>query len=226
MADKYPSLSPYTYCADNPVKLVDPNGEEVEYNSFADIIIVGVLKIFDNGFRKQFNELKKSGETYVFNWNKDGDNSFTTDGNKLFINYSMADNGKSKKAGQTIFSNLRHETTHGIQFEYGEIGFSVRGVGYGIVDRDGNYFESKGWQPVAYDLTDEYEAHNNQNFGFRWNGNKNDVRSQWINCNREERMQGLKNVPNYSELREEPINCSDKKIKTNNYYALPNRKRP
>jgi len=29
MADKYPSMSPYVYCADNPVKLVDPNGEEV-----------------------------------------------------------------------------------------------------------------------------------------------------------------------------------------------------
>ena len=27
MSDKYPSLSPYVYCADNPVKLVDPNGE-------------------------------------------------------------------------------------------------------------------------------------------------------------------------------------------------------
>ena len=28
-SDKYPSLSPYVYCADNPVKLVDPNGEEI-----------------------------------------------------------------------------------------------------------------------------------------------------------------------------------------------------
>ena len=28
-ASKYPSLSPYVYCADNPVKLVDPNGEDV-----------------------------------------------------------------------------------------------------------------------------------------------------------------------------------------------------
>ena len=32
MSDKYPSLSPYVYCADNPVKLVDPNGEEMEDN--------------------------------------------------------------------------------------------------------------------------------------------------------------------------------------------------
>ena len=30
MAAKYPSLSPYTYCADNPVKLVDPDGEHFE----------------------------------------------------------------------------------------------------------------------------------------------------------------------------------------------------
>ena len=29
MSDKYPGLSPYVYCADNPVKLVDPNGMEI-----------------------------------------------------------------------------------------------------------------------------------------------------------------------------------------------------
>ena len=28
MADKYPNISPYAYCAWNPVKLVDPDGRK------------------------------------------------------------------------------------------------------------------------------------------------------------------------------------------------------
>ena len=49
MSDKYPSLSPYTYCADNPVKLVDPNGEEINENPY--LIFdncIGKLQIYDD----------------------------------------------------------------------------------------------------------------------------------------------------------------------------------
>ena len=33
MADKYPNISPYAYCAWNPVKLVDPDGREIWINN-------------------------------------------------------------------------------------------------------------------------------------------------------------------------------------------------
>lgn len=36
MADKYPSISPYAYCAWNPVKLVDPDGREIDVSGMFD----------------------------------------------------------------------------------------------------------------------------------------------------------------------------------------------
>ncbi len=40
MADKYPSISPYAYCAWNPIKLVDPDGNEIDdyYNLKGELI--------------------------------------------------------------------------------------------------------------------------------------------------------------------------------------------
>ena len=47
MADKYPGLSPYAYCAKNPVKLVDPDGRDIwELNSTGNI----VNRISDNNY--------------------------------------------------------------------------------------------------------------------------------------------------------------------------------
>lgn len=48
MADKYPSMSPYSYCAWNPVKLVDPDGKDVELvvDSKAKTITANINLIF------------------------------------------------------------------------------------------------------------------------------------------------------------------------------------
>ena len=35
MADKYPNMSPYAYCAWNPVKMVDPNGRDWYQNIYS-----------------------------------------------------------------------------------------------------------------------------------------------------------------------------------------------
>lgn len=39
MADKYPGVSPYAYCANNPIKLVDPNGMEYTIPPFVQRIL-------------------------------------------------------------------------------------------------------------------------------------------------------------------------------------------
>ena len=58
MADKYPGLSPYAYCAWNPVKLVDPDGRMVEepptkWNNIEPVI---PKKLFVGWKRKPYRE--------------------------------------------------------------------------------------------------------------------------------------------------------------------------
>ena len=64
MSDKYPSLSPYVYCADNPVKLVDPDGDTViAYDHFSKKMIRSYLKeIFGKN-----NLFRFSGYTLTIN---------------------------------------------------------------------------------------------------------------------------------------------------------------
>ena len=67
MSDKYPSLSSYTYCADNPVKLVDPNGEDVwipGLDNNGNVTYTAEKGDDHDSFVKQFNTQGKSREIF------------------------------------------------------------------------------------------------------------------------------------------------------------------
>ena len=62
---KYPSLSPYTYCANSPANIVDPNGMEIRGNTKEDIelVIKDLRTIFsDSVFDKLKDLLIRTGE--------------------------------------------------------------------------------------------------------------------------------------------------------------------
>ncbi|MBO7586776.1 MAG: RHS repeat-associated core domain-containing protein [Bacteroidales bacterium] len=61
MASKYPSLSPYVYCADNPVKLVDPNGDSI-INGYSNALISATEKM--QQAKVFFNSLSKRDKLY------------------------------------------------------------------------------------------------------------------------------------------------------------------
>ena len=64
MADKYPSISPYAYCAWNPVKLVDPDGREIHLTFTSGKAYEALNKIINEGLGGQFNA--------AYSKNKDG----------------------------------------------------------------------------------------------------------------------------------------------------------
>ncbi len=51
MIDKYPSISPYAYCALNPVKLVDPDGNDISTHTDED---GNVIKVYNDGDNRVF----------------------------------------------------------------------------------------------------------------------------------------------------------------------------
>ena len=77
LADKYPSISPYAYCAWNPVKLVDPDGKEISpiYDQWGNLLgtddqgLKGKAIVMD---KKNFSQGMSHEDALSHNLGKDG----------------------------------------------------------------------------------------------------------------------------------------------------------
>ena len=150
MSDKYPSISPYAYCAWNPVKLVDPDGREFDpasqeiVNRFKDET-VELMNSMDctpekrkeyDAALKEIAQLEKPGQMYHI---QDIGSSYSREKGGVF--YQAEDNSVCIEYDGRI-GNLAHELKHAYQFEKGELSFSKDGKDFGVL----------------YDITDEKAA--------------------------------------------------------------------
>jgi hypothetical protein len=125
LAEKYYHLSPYAYCAGDPVNLVDPDGRKIY---FAD----GVPEWFKERFAATIQYMNERGTSWIFKNLQDSDEVYYiqyTQNRK--IGYKLSEktiywnpNAFSKNTNGTIVfpaTILAHEGRHALQHdEYGE----------------------------------------------------------------------------------------------------------
>ena len=159
MADKYPSLSPYNYCADNPVILVDPDGRDFDQESkdkyispYRDEInarlkYIKGLKDWENLYKKQHDEYQnilkelealEADPNNLYVIRQDRKLAYGVQGKLEFA--GMDNNGKRKiniyinpyRRGVCSFLDpLAHELKHAYQYYESRLGFAYkRGGGY------------------------------------------------------------------------------------------------
>ena len=95
MSDKYPSMSPYMYCAGNPIGLIDPNGEDIlAYNDYSKRKMKSYFKqLFGNSKMFTFNNNRLEIRDKQF---ERAYNSSTLDQQKLLDGFNEAINRDEK----------------------------------------------------------------------------------------------------------------------------------
>ena len=169
MADKYPSISPYAYCNWNPIKLVDPDGMDIDPASEALYI-----KPYEDEVRSRMNEIDRRRNTNKWKSEYDAQyqeyhnilteiNDLRNDPNNVYFiqndetlksNGKLVYNGEGENRKKHILiklekrasmSTLSHELKHAHQYYEGRLGFILDQSGCQITTNNCKVFEREAF---------------------------------------------------------------------------------
>ena len=135
MSDKYPRLSPYTYCANNPVVLKDEDGRKIGDVDEASQNKINALTDktsadYSRAFTRQFHRLERSKQ--VYNFYEASENEITTstqgkviknDNGSIDIIHSSVPSARTSLEGgfSQEYATLFEETFHAADYDRGRL---------------------------------------------------------------------------------------------------------
>ena len=201
MADKYPSISPYAYCAWNPVKLVDLDGRKIDSTSMNESIR---NLITENVYFSEAVDALAKDERNIYKF-VPMDKPIITSINKKedkVLKGNLVCEGVTNGVGVININFLKEETNmvlfeevaHALQVISGEIGFAFNA--------------GKEWTTIGMDVYDEVNA---KNWALKATGNNRILSTEDLNKNYKDLRKNsqsayqyykdeyLPNNPSYSE---------------------------
>ena len=137
LADKYPNLSPYTYCADNPVRIFDPDGKEIWIDEYRYVPGATCPEEASESTRNKWNTLnniylRENGKCVIDDMNQSSTYCYTISSERKSNGAGCYASNKDGTGG-TIYLNgrdndvgtLAHELFHGYQDMYGRDNHSI-----------------------------------------------------------------------------------------------------